>query len=100
GGEYGLRSLRTLRRGGTLVTLPLSELDKRLHAEAAARGVRSAAMLVEPDHAAMRSLAAMVEAGRPRPGGSAVLPPAEAAKAHELGETGRTTGKIVLTVPH
>src|SRR5690606_2047678 len=87
GGEYGLRSLRTLRRGGTLVTLPLSELDKRLHAEAAARGVRSAAMLVEPDHAAMRSLAALMEAGRLRPEVSAVLPLAEAAKAHELGET-------------
>src|SRR5690606_36566218 len=116
GGEYGLRSLRTLRRGGTLVTLPLSELDERLHAEAAARGVRSAAMLVEPDYAAMRSLAALMEAGRwrtevsavlplaeagrLRPEVSAVLPLAEAAKAHELGETGRTTGKIVLTVPH
>lgn len=100
GGEYGLRSLRTLRRGGTLVTLPLSELDERLHAEAAERGVRSAAMLVEPDHAAMRSLAALMEAGRLRPEVSAVLPLAEAAKAHELGETGRTTGKIVLTVPH
>ncbi|MFG1945007.1 NADP-dependent oxidoreductase [Nonomuraea sp. NPDC048826] len=100
GGDYGRRSLRTLRRGGTLVTLPLSVMDAGLPEEAAALGVRSAAMLVEPDHAALRALAALVEAGRLRPEIAAVLPLAEAAKAHELGETGRTSGKIVLTVPH
>lgn len=100
GGDYGPRSLRTMRRGGTLVTLPLSEMDEGVHAEAAELGIRSAAMLVEPDHAAMRALAALLEAGRLRPEVAAVLPLEEAAKAHELGETGRTTGKIVLTVPH
>jgi NADPH:quinone reductase-like Zn-dependent oxidoreductase len=29
-----------------------------------------------------------------------VLPLEQAAKAHERGETGRTTGKIALTVAH
>lgn len=100
GGDYGTHSLRTLRRGGVLVTLPLSTLDPRVHEEAAALGIRSAAPLVEPDHAGMRALAALIEAGRLRPEVAAVLPLEEAAKAHELGETGRTTGKIVLTVPH
>jgi NADPH:quinone reductase-like Zn-dependent oxidoreductase len=56
-------------------------------------------MLVEPDHAALRAIAALVAAGRLRVEIAAVLPLAEAAKAHELGETGHTTGKIVLTVP-
>ncbi|GAA4536042.1 NADP-dependent oxidoreductase [Nonomuraea ferruginea] len=100
GGDYGRRSLRTMRRGGTIVTLPLSVMDEGVHDEAAALGVRSAVMLVEPDHAAMRALAALMEAGRLRPEVAAVLPLRDAAKAHELGESGRTTGKIVLTVPH
>ncbi|MGI5273803.1 NADP-dependent oxidoreductase [Nonomuraea sp. CA-218870] len=99
-GDYGHRSLRVLRPGGTLVTLALSAMDEAVHDEAAALGIRSAAMLVEPDHAAMRTLAALMEAGRLRAEVAAVLPLTEAAKAHELGETGRTTGKIVLTVPH
>ncbi|MEU8249912.1 NADP-dependent oxidoreductase [Nonomuraea sp. NPDC048916] len=99
GGDYGPRSLRTLREGGTIVSLTISLLHEGLHAMAAERGIRSAAMLVEPDYAAMRSLAALVEAERLRVELAAVLPLAEAAKAHELGQSGRTTGKIVLSVP-
>ncbi|MFI9843485.1 NADP-dependent oxidoreductase [Nonomuraea sp. NPDC051941] len=100
GGDYGPRSLRTLRKGGTIVSLVLRELDPDLHRQAAELGIRSEAMLVEPDHAAMRALAALVEAGRLRAEIAAALPLAEAAKAHELGETNRVTGKIVLTVSH
>ncbi|MDX3102756.1 NADP-dependent oxidoreductase [Nonomuraea angiospora] len=100
GGDYGLRSLRTLRKGGTIVSLVLSDLSPELHRQAAELGIRSEGMLVEPDHAAMRALAALVEAGRLRVEIAAALPLAEAAKAHELGETNRVTGKIVLTVPH
>ncbi|WP_431925235.1 NADP-dependent oxidoreductase [Nonomuraea jabiensis] len=100
GGDYGPRSLRTLRKGGTIVSLVLRELDPDLHRQAAELGIRSEGMLVEPDHAAMRALAALVEAGRLRVEIAAALPLAEAAKAHELGETNRVSGKIVLTVPH
>ncbi|MEV0198393.1 NADP-dependent oxidoreductase [Nonomuraea sp. NPDC050691] len=98
GGEYGVRSLRTLREGGVIVSLTLSLLDPGLHAAAAERGIRSEAMLVEADHAALRSIAALVDAGRLRPEIAAVVPLEDAAKAHELGESGGTTGKIVLTV--
>jgi NADPH:quinone reductase-like Zn-dependent oxidoreductase len=100
GGDYGPRSLRTMREGGTIVSLVLSRLDPGVHERAAELGIRSEAMLVEPDHAALRAIAALVAAGRLRVEIAAVLPLAEAAKAHELGETGHTTGKIVLTVPH
>ena len=98
GGDYGPRSLRTLREGGTIVSLTIALLDAGLHAQAAERGIRSAAMLVEPDHATMKALAALAKAGRLRAELAAVLPLADAAKAHELGESGRTTGKIVLSV--
>ncbi|MFI7609710.1 NADP-dependent oxidoreductase [Nonomuraea terrae] len=100
GGDYGPRSLRTMRPGGTIVSLAISLLDPGLHARAQELGIRSEAILVEPDHGAMRALAALVDAGALRPEVAAAMPLADAAKAHELGETNRTTGKIVLTVPH
>ncbi|MFI9046866.1 NADP-dependent oxidoreductase [Streptomyces sp. NPDC053427] len=97
GGENWARSLRTLRPGGTLISiLPLDDTFPREEAEAA--GVRAVFMLVEPDQAGLREIGALVEDGRLRVIVDAVFPLAEAAAAHTLGETGRTTGKIVLSV--
>jgi NADPH:quinone reductase-like Zn-dependent oxidoreductase len=55
-------------------------------------------MLVEPDHAALAALARLVDKGELQPHVAATFPLKEAARAHELGETNHTTGKIVLTV--
>nr|WP_308800982.1 NADP-dependent oxidoreductase [Actinomadura sp. K4S16] len=93
GGDYGPRSLRVLRPGGTLVSVVLSNLD-----DMDTSGVRSETLLVEPDHHALAQIAALAEAGRLRAEIDSVFPLEEAAKAHERGETGRVTGKIVLTV--
>ncbi|MBF6045664.1 zinc-binding dehydrogenase [Streptomyces sp. NRRL B-1677] len=95
-GDYPARSLRTLRPGGTLVSL--LPLEEPVLAEARERGIRAVRMLVEPDIAGLQGISELVESGRLRTEIAAVLPLAEAAKTHELGETGRTTGKIVLTV--
>ncbi|MFI7449148.1 NADP-dependent oxidoreductase [Nonomuraea sp. NPDC049714] len=97
GGDYAMRSLQTLREGGTIVSL--LGMSEEVAARAAELGIRAEAILVEPDHAAMRALAALMEAGKLHAEIAAAVPLAEAAKAHELGETNRTTGKIVLTVP-
>ncbi|SJM69450.1 NADP-dependent oxidoreductase [Gulosibacter sp. 10] len=97
GGDYQLRSLRALRPGGVLVsTLPVPA--EGLHEEAERAGVRAELILVEADHAGMRSIAGLVEAGRLRATIADTYPLAEAAHAHEAGETGRTTGKLVLVV--
>ncbi|MFE6460273.1 NADP-dependent oxidoreductase [Streptomyces cinereoruber] len=93
GGETAERSLKVLRPGGRLITLPGPD-----DVPAAPEGVRAAWVLVEPDHLGLRELAALVERGELRPVADTVLPLAEAAKAHAIGEEGRTTGKIVLTV--
>ncbi|MEV4925226.1 NADP-dependent oxidoreductase [Streptomyces roseoverticillatus] len=95
-GDYPARSLRTLRPGGTLVSL--LPLEEPVLGEARERGIRAVRMMVEPDLAGLQGISQLVEAGRLRTEIAAVLPLAEAAKAHELGETGRTSGKIVLTV--
>ncbi|WP_455432528.1 NADP-dependent oxidoreductase [Streptomyces syringium] len=97
GGPYGERSLRTLRRGGTLISI--LPPDATVPAEQArAAGVRAVFMLVEPDQAGLRRIAALVDSGRLRVEVAAVLPLENAAEAHAFGEAGRTTGKIVLSV--
>jgi NADPH:quinone reductase-like Zn-dependent oxidoreductase len=55
-------------------------------------------VVLEYDHTGMAGIAALVESGRLRPHVAGTYPLAEAAKAHAEGETGRVTGKLVLTV--
>lgn len=96
-GHYGARSLRTLRPGGTLVSiLPLDESFPAAQAREAR--IRAGFMIVEPDQAGLRAVADLVNSGKLQVTVDTVLPLEEAAKAHTLGETGRTTGKIVLSV--
>ncbi|MFD3416992.1 NADP-dependent oxidoreductase [Streptomyces decoyicus] len=96
-GDYGARSLRTLRPGGTLVSiLPLD--DAFPAAQAREARIRAGFLLVEPDRAGLQAVAGLVDSGKLRVNVDTVLPLEEAAKAHTLGETGRTTGKIVLAV--
>ena len=95
-GDYAARSLRTLRPGGVLVSL--LPFGSEVPAEAAKLGVRTELMLVEHDHAGMTEIAGLVTAGKLRPVIAATFPLAEAAKAHELGETRHVAGKLVLTM--
>jgi NADPH:quinone reductase-like Zn-dependent oxidoreductase len=97
GGDTALRSLTVLRPGGLYIAIA-GDLAPALIQAARAAGVRAAAPLVEPDHAALEQLTALVEAGRLRVEVQSVLPLEQAARAHELGETRRTRGKIVLEV--
>ncbi|MEU3479647.1 NADP-dependent oxidoreductase [Streptomyces sp. NPDC033754] len=96
-GDTRTRSLGVLRPGGVLVSL-LPGTDPDEPAKAAARGVRVETLLVEADHAGMNAVAELVASGALRAHVEAVFPLADAAKAHALGETDRTTGKIVLVV--
>ncbi|MFE1991819.1 NADP-dependent oxidoreductase [Streptomyces parvulus] len=97
GGDTALRSLRVLRPGGVVVSIIPVGSDEFFE-EAGRLGVRAVRMLVDADRADMRSVAELVEAGKLRATVEKTFPLAEAAQAHALGETGRTTGKIVLVV--
>ena len=61
--------------------------------------VRVTGILVEPDRAGLEAIAGLVESGALRPHVSQTFPLEDAARAHEAGETGRTQGKLVLTIP-
>src|SRR5699024_9749976 len=97
GADQLTRSVRTLRDGGVLVSLLPVDAQGAID-EASRRGVRIAQMLVEDDHQGIRSVAALVARGALRATIAKTFPLAEAACAHEAGETGHTTGKLVLTV--
>ncbi|MBO2447028.1 NADP-dependent oxidoreductase [Actinomadura barringtoniae] len=97
GGEYGPRSLRTLREGGIVVSLA-SPAEKALGEVAREAGRRATFMVVEADQAGMRAVADLAADGRLRAQIDTVLPLEEVAKAHEIVAAGRTTGKVVLTV--
>ncbi|MFF4896494.1 NADP-dependent oxidoreductase [Streptomyces sp. NPDC001068] len=97
GGDTSVTSLATLRPGGILVSiLPVGSAE--LYEEADRLGVRAVRMLVDADRAGMRAVADLVEEGKLRATVAGTFPLAEAAKAHEVGGTGRTTGKLVLVV--
>ena len=98
GGETGLRSLPVLRDGGLLIAVP-SRSDVEPLRKAAGDRVRVTAILVEPDRTGMDAVAALAEEGALRAHVARTFPLAEAARAHELGESGRTGGgKLVLSV--
>ncbi|MFF5371022.1 NADP-dependent oxidoreductase [Streptomyces sp. NPDC013187] len=95
GGDNALRSLRVLRPGGVLVSILPGGSDD-LYEEAGRLGVRALRMLVDADRAGMEAVAELVKAGKLRATIAGTFPLAEAAEAHALGDTGRTTGKLVL----
>ncbi|HYK60233.1 MAG TPA: NADP-dependent oxidoreductase [Bryobacteraceae bacterium] len=93
-GETRARSWGVLKQGGILVTI----LGQPSQEDAKAHGVRAAGIFVQPNPAQLAEIAALVDSGKLKPHIEAVFPLAEAAKAHQLGETNRVRGKIVLRV--
>ncbi|MEV4889998.1 NADP-dependent oxidoreductase [Nonomuraea sp. NPDC055795] len=97
GGDYGPRSLRTLREGGTLISILFAH-SENMEPAAKKRGIRLENLTVEADRAAITAIAGLAAEGLLRAEIDGVLPLEQAAEAHRRGETGRTTGKLVLTV--
>ncbi|MGC4972620.1 NADP-dependent oxidoreductase [Streptomyces sp. DT199] len=95
GGDNSLHSLRVLRPGGVLVSILPGGSDD-LYEEAERLGVRALRMLVDADRSGMEAITDLIETGKLRATIAGTFPLAEAAEAHTLGDTGRTTGKLVL----
>jgi NADPH:quinone reductase-like Zn-dependent oxidoreductase len=94
-GDYGARSLRTLKPGGLLIDVRGTGPDRtEVRRLADERGLRFVEFGFTPSGADL----AEVAAGGVRAVVDEVLPLEDAAKAHALSETGRVAGKIVLAV--
>jgi NADPH:quinone reductase-like Zn-dependent oxidoreductase len=91
-----LGSLGTLRKGGLLVVIA-GDLTDAVNNAAAQQGKRATEMLVSPDQAGLESLAALVEEDALRVVIAESFPLERAAEAHERLESGRVSGKLVLT---
>ncbi|MEU5434435.1 NADP-dependent oxidoreductase [Streptomyces sp. NPDC020719] len=91
------RSLKVLRPGGLLVAIPAG-VSPELAQAAKAAGVRVTPFLVEPDGAALATIAGLIDAGEVAVEVEETFPLEQAAAAHARGEAGRTRGKLVLTV--
>jgi len=95
GGEVRARSWKALKPGGILVAIlgPAPSPE-----EAKAHGVRATLFMVEPRATELAGIAALIDQGHIKVPVDAVFPLADAAKAHELSQTNRVQGKIVLRV--
>ena len=94
GGETQERSWQVLKKGGILVaTLGISSPET-----AKEYGARGEGLLVQPDPDRLQQIASLIDAGKVKPVVTEVLPLAQAARAHELSQTGHVRGKIVLQV--
>ncbi|MER6568289.1 NADP-dependent oxidoreductase [Streptomyces sp. NPDC001093] len=91
------RSLKVLRPGGLLVAIPAG-VSPELAQAAEAAGVRVTPFLVEPDGAALTTIADLIDAGHVAVEVEETFPLEQAGAAHARGEAGRTRGKLVLTV--
>jgi len=92
GGDTLERSFRTIRRGGCLVTTVMPPSSEK----AENSGIHASMIGVEPSGQQLREINRLIAAGRIKTYVATVLPLAEVRKAHQLSESGRTRGKIIL----
>jgi NADPH:quinone reductase-like Zn-dependent oxidoreductase len=98
-GEYGPRSLDTLTPHGILLDVRGTGPDRTTVRERAhTRGLRYVEFGFTPSGSDLEDISGLIERGGLRAVVDQALPLADAAKAHEISETGRAKGKIVLTV--
>lgn len=91
GEEVQIRSLQTVRKGGTLVTIlaPTPEVQS-------ARGVHLKYVFVAPNAAQLARLAKLIDSGRVKTHIAAEFPLDQAAEAQRMIRSGHTRGKIVI----
>lgn len=95
GEEYIVRSLEVIKHGGAMISIPTG-IDQETMELAKSKGIAARFELVYSSAEDMASIADLLERGILKSHVSTELPFEEMRKAHELLETGRTVGKIVL----
>jgi NADPH:quinone reductase-like Zn-dependent oxidoreductase len=94
GGEIQERSVKALRKGGILV----STVGIHVAGQARSRGIETRDFAVRSDGEQLSEIAKLVDAGKLKLNVGTVLPLNKAREAHELVESGRAKGKVVLKV--
>lgn len=97
GGNIIDRSLEVIKPGGSLISIP-SGLNEEVTAKAAAKGINGYFILVSSNGADMTVIAQLLEKGILKSTVSQTFPFANMKAAHLHVETGKTRGKVVVTL--
>ncbi|MBB6274451.1 NADPH:quinone reductase-like Zn-dependent oxidoreductase [Pedobacter cryoconitis] len=97
GGDNIDRSLEVIKTGGTIISIP-SGLNEEVTSKASAKGINGYFILVESNGDDMKQIAALLEKGIIKSHVSITYPFEQLPEAHSAIESGRTAGKIVVTV--
>ena len=96
GGEVLENSLKVIKDGGTIVSLPTHEFSKELKAIAEPRNIKLEFVLVTSSGDDMNTLKEYLKSGALKPHVSMTFPFDQMAEAHKHIESGRTVGKAVV----
>lgn len=97
GAENIDHSLEVTKEGGSIISIPTG-LNEEVTAKAEAKGVKGYFILVQSSGEDMKQIASLLESGVVKPHVSKVFPFEQMREAHLEQETGRTVGKIVVTL--
>jgi NADPH:quinone reductase-like Zn-dependent oxidoreductase len=97
GAENIDQSLEVTKEGGSIISIPTG-LNEEVTAKAEAKGVKGYFILVQSSGEDMKQIASLLESGVVKPHVSKVFPFEQMREAHLEQETGRTVGKIVVTL--
>jgi NADPH:quinone reductase-like Zn-dependent oxidoreductase len=97
GGDNIDNSLEVTKEGGSIISIPTG-LNEEVTAKAQAKGVKGYFILVQSNGEDMKQIAHLLETGAIKPHVSKTFPFDQMREAHLEQETGRTVGKIVVTL--
>ena len=98
GGGVLENSLKVVKDGGTIVSLPTHQFPENLQIMADQRNVLLEFVLVQSSGEEMNTLKDMLEADELKPHVSKIFPFEKMTDAHNQIKSGQTVGKIVVTL--
>lgn len=97
GGDNIDHSLEVTKEGGSIISIPTG-LNEQVTSKAESKGVKGYFILVQSSGEDMYQIASLLESGAVKPHVSKIFPFEQMREAHLEQETGRTVGKIVVTL--
>lgn len=97
GGDNIDHSLEVTKEGGSIISIPTG-LNEQVTSKAESKGVKGYFILVQSSGEDMKQVASLLESGTVKPHVSNIFPFEQMREAHLEQETGRTVGKIVVTL--
>jgi len=98
-GDHIFRSLDAAKEGGRVIALLVPFTDEKLVSKVQEKKLYAHTLNVASNGRDMQELATLLKSGKMRSQVSATYPFEDLARAHDEIETGKTLGKIVVTLP-